>query len=166
MHAIIYRKLNLIIISFLFSCLYLTSNAAIDSLPNFKMMESGGNMFSVKEIPKGKPVVIIYFSPECEHCIKLMDQLFPRINELKKAEIVLMSFKPVSELPDFEKRYQTSKYKNIVVGTEGTSYYLRYYYKIQRTPFVAIYDKKYNLVATFEKEPTADEILNKYKNIK
>src|SRR5512144_647479 len=91
------------------------------SLPPFKMYLSNKTVFSATELPKEKPVIVIYFDPECDHCQKLMNDLFKKINSFKKAEIVIVTFKPVEEVAAFEKKYKTHDYSNINVGTEGTS---------------------------------------------
>ncbi len=145
---------------------FFRSMAAIDSLPAFRIMLTKGNYFTAHDLPRNRPVLLIYFSPECEHCLHLMNELFPRMNELKGVEIILATFRPLVELPDFETRYQTAKYSNIVVGTEGTTYYLRYYFKIEKTPFIALYDKKGNLVASYKNETPVNEVVQKLKALK
>src|SRR5947209_1436789 len=115
---------------------------AQSTIPPFQIMLSNGTYFSGKALPKGKPVILIYFQPDCDHCEKLMDALFKKIKEFRNTDIVMVTFKPVDELPGFEQHYQTYKYPNIKVGTEGTTYYLRYYYKLETTPFTALFDKK------------------------
>ena len=101
-------------------------------------------IFSAADLPKGRPLVIIYFDPDCDHCQKLMDTLFKKINSFNKAELVLVTYKPVSEIAVFEKKHNTHKYTNMKVGTEGTGFYLRNYFKLMIMPFTALYDKKGN----------------------
>ncbi len=54
------------------------------SLPPFKMYRSDKTIFNAAESPKTKPVVLIYFDPDCEHCQKLMKELFQKIDAFKK----------------------------------------------------------------------------------
>ncbi|GAC1419067.1 MAG: hypothetical protein NVS1B13_03290 [Flavisolibacter sp.] len=92
-----------------------------------------------------------------------MHGFFPKIKALKAAEIILVTFKPVDEMVAFEKQYQTQNYPNIVVGTEGTSFFLRYYYKLTKTPFTALYDKKRNLVYSSRDENSVNELIKQFK---
>jgi thiol-disulfide isomerase/thioredoxin len=87
------------------------------------MTLSNGRFFKAADIPKGKPVVLIYFAPDCDHCHTLMNEFFKRAADFKSAEVIMVTFKPVSDVAAFEKSYQTSRYPNIRVGTEGTTYY-------------------------------------------
>ncbi len=108
------------------------------------MKLSNNKIFSATELPKGKPVILIYFDSGCDHCQILMKELFKKINEFKKTEIILVTFKPISDVVMFEKKYQIRKYPNIQAGTEGTLFYLRNYFQLIKMPFIALYDKKQN----------------------
>ena len=135
------------------------------SLPPFKMYRSDKTIFNATELPKTKPVVLIYFDPDCDHCQKLMKELFLKIDAFKKAEIIMVTFKPVEEVAAFEKQHNTQKYPNIIVGTEGIGFYLRNYYGLMTMPFTALYDKKGNLNYSYRKETFVDDLINRLKNL-
>ena len=144
----------------------LTSSEAISqNLPPFKMYRSDKTIFSVAELPKTKPIVLIYFDPDCEHCQKLMKELFQKIDAFKKAEIIMVTFKSMEEVAAFEKQNNTPKHSNIVVGTEGTGFYLRNYYGLVTMPFTALYDKNGNLKYSYRKETLVDDLINRLKNL-
>ena len=134
-------------------------------IPSFRMLQTDGKYYSDKDIPKNRPVVLIYFAPDCDHCIKMMDELFKKIRQLDKSTVVLVTFKPVNDLPWFEKKYQTGKFPNISVGTEGTSYILRNYYRLDRTPFTAVYDKKGQLAFSYKDETPVNAMLDRFKKL-
>jgi thioredoxin-related protein len=142
------------------------STVASQTMPSFKIMLSDNKIFNADELPKNKPVLLIYFDPECDHCQKLMTELFKRINEFKKAEIVLVTFKQIGELSPFEKKFDISKYPNIKVGTEGSGFYLRNYFGLEKMPFVALYDKKGNLSYSNKEQTAVDEIVKQLKKLK
>lgn len=135
------------------------------SLPPFKMYRSDKTIFSAAELPKTKPVVLIYFDPDCDHCQKLMKELFQKIEAFKKAEIIMVTFKPVEEVAAFEKQHSTQKYPNIIVGTEGIGFHLRNYYGLMTMPFTALYDKKGNLNYSYRKETLVDDLINRLKTL-
>ncbi len=123
------------------------------------------NIFQQKTLKKNKPFVLIYFAPDCDHCMTLMDNLFKKIHQLDKTSVALITFKPVQELSAFEKKYNTAKYSNIKVGTEGYSYVVRNYYKMEKTPFTAVYDKKGMLAFSYKNETPVDEMLARVKKL-
>ena len=142
------------------------SAAQSPSLPPFEMALSTGKVFKVsRDLPKGKPVIVIYFDPDCDHCQKLMAQLFKKINNFKNAEIVMITFKLIPELSAFEKKYGTRKYPNIRVGSEGNYFYLRDYYKLVKMPFTALYDKKQNLVYSYRDETSLADLIKRLREL-
>src|SRR5262250_2466277 len=83
------------------ACLFCSVSFSQTSLPPFKMYRSNNSIFIATDLPKNKPVVVIYFDPDCDHCQKLMKDVFKKINSFKKAEIVMVTFKPVEEVVAF-----------------------------------------------------------------
>jgi peroxiredoxin len=112
-----------------------------------------------------KPVVLIYFAPDCDHCQTLMKSFFKRISEFKKAQVLMVTFKPLNDVANFEKNYQTHKYANLIVGSESQPLYLQQFYKLQNTPFVALYDKNKNLIFSYRKDASVDDLLRRLEQI-
>jgi thioredoxin-related protein len=151
---------------FCIACLLSSVAFSQASLPPFKMYRSNKSIFSATELPKNKPVIVIYFDPDCDHCQRLMNDVFKKINNFKKAEIVMVTFKPVEEVAAFEKKYKTHNYSNINVGTEGTSYQLRNYYKLTIMPFTALYDKEQKFNYSYGQDISVDELIKRLQTIK
>ncbi len=72
-------------------------------------MFSDNTIFTANDLPKGKSVVLIYFDPDCDHCQKLMTALFKKINDFKKAEIVMVTFKTTGVMSLHLKKNITQK---------------------------------------------------------
>jgi hypothetical protein len=154
-------------ILFLFMAMCYSPIATSQSLPPFEMALSTGKVFKAsRDLTKGSPVIVIYFDPDCDHCQKLMKELFRKISSLRKAEIVMITFKTLSETAAFEKKYNTHKYPNITVGTEGNYFYLRNYYKLVKMPFTALYDSSQNFVYSYREETSVDDLITRLKKLK
>ena len=136
------------------------------SIPTFKMLLTNGKTFYSKDLPPKKPVVIIYFSPDCEHCQTLMNAFFKKANDFKRAEIIMVTFRPLNEVADFEKSYQTYKYSNIIVGSEVPVFFFRVYYNLVNTPFTALFDKQGKYVYSYTKETPIDDLVIRLKMLK
>ena len=153
----------------IFSCfafiLFFPSRMNSQTIPPFKMTLSNNKIFKAADLPKGKPLVLIYFDPDCDHCQKLMADLFKKINNFKKVEMVLITFKSVTEVAAFEKKYTTSKYANMKVGTEGTLFYLKNYYKLVKMPFTALYDSKGNYSYSYRDETLVDDLIKRLQGL-
>jgi thioredoxin-related protein len=158
------KKLTLIIFLLFLSAFYLP-DAYGQTMPAFKMKLSTGKVFSSSEISHKKPVVLIYFAPDCEHCQVLMKKVFSQINHFKNTEMIMVTFEPLQVLPGFEKQFQTSKYPNIKVGSEVPVFFFQKYYQLQHTPFTALFDKNGKLIVSYKDYTPVDDLIKKLKGL-
>ena len=135
-------------------------------LPPFSILQPNGKNYRAQNLPFEKPIIIIYFSPDCEDCLSFMDKFFTRIKDFNKASIVMISYFPIKDLAKFSAKYKTANYKNIIVGTEGSSFFVKDYYKIMDLPFAALYDKDGNIQSYYQKNIPVKELISKLKKLR
>ena len=140
-----------------------TLPAQAGKLPPFQVMQANGNIFRAHELPLGKPVVIIYFDTDCDHCHQLMKQVMRNTAALQKASVALVTYLPVEKVSAFVTRYQLQKFANMYAGTEGTTFFLKNYYKLAAMPFMALYTKNGDLVKTWHHENGLNDLLGRLK---
>ena len=114
--------------------------------------------FSKDNLPSNRPVVIIYFSPECSHCHHEMKELMKNIDSLKNAFFVMASYHPLDSIKGFETKYNTNSLQNFVIGRD-TKYFLPVYYDIKFTPFMAVYDNQRNFVKAYDMGANMQELI-------
>ena len=131
----------------------------------FRITMTNGSVFKAENLPVGKPIVLIYFSPECEDCQKMTEEMLKRMNDFKKASIVMVTYLPVETVKPFIARFSLNMYPNIYVGTEGSSFIVRYYYNITTFPFIAFFNKNGDLIKSFNKEGNIDDMANIVKSL-
>ena len=134
-------------------------------IPPFQMMQSNGKVFKAENLPMGKPIIIVYFSPDCDECQKFTEELLKRMDDFKKASIAMVTYLPVGTLPQFISKYNLNIYPNIFIGTEGTSFFLRGYYNITRFPFIALYNMNGDLIKIYVKEENLNDLSDQLKNL-
>lgn len=139
--------------------------SAQQKVPAFRMALSNGKSFHASSLPQGKPIIVIYFSPECDHCQVLMKEWFKRSGDFRKASVAMITFLPLSNVALFEKEFKTKQHGNIFTGTEGTGFFVRNYYKVLDMPFVALHDKNGNLVSTYSKDIPLNTLAAKLKQL-
>lgn len=137
--------------------------------PNLKLRLTDSTTIYTKEnLPTDKTVVIIFFSPECEHCQAEATALSQKKDSLQNIFMVWNAnmtdtFHLVKE---FYYKYGLDKCSNIVLGEE-VDYYLPVHYRIETTPYAAVY-KNGKLFAEFRHLTINDLIAinnNTYKPI-
>lgn len=135
-------------------------------IPPFRMLQGNGAMFSASDLQPNKPVIIIYFQPNCEHCQALMNDLFKKIVEFNGTQLVMVTYVRPNEMAAFQQSYHTDKYPNIKVGTEGNAFFLRQYYHIMNTPFTALYDRHGKLVCSYANQTPVDALVAQVKKLR
>ncbi len=135
-------------------------------LPPFRVVQSNGKVFKAEDLPIGKPIILIYFSPECDHCDKLMKDLMKRQANFKKASIAMITYLPVEKVSKFVQQYNLNKYPNIYVGTEGNAFFVRNYYKITDMPFIALHNKNGDVVKVYRKEGALTDLISQLDKLK
>ena len=96
-------------------------------LPPFSMLKADGKLFRAQDLPMGKPILLVYFSPECDPCAKLMKDFFKQAASFQKASVAFITYLPVDRVSKFVKDYKLAQYPNIYTGTEGSTFFVRNY---------------------------------------
>ncbi len=115
-----------------------------------------------KESLKKQPTLIMYFSPDCDHCLKQMDEMNARMNDFKNIQWILATNQLMEPLIGFIEKYKLANYPNIKAGRDA-KFNLPGFYRIKSLPYFALYDKKGNLITTFESNTKVDKLLKAFK---
>jgi len=128
------------------------------NIPSFKLMQGDSTWLTNDNIPKDKPVVIIYFSPECGHCQLSAQEINNDIDKVKDAFFIWVSYLPVPEIKQFADKYKLSQYDNFKFGRDP-KYRIPAFYRVRFTPFMAVYNTEGKLMQTFD-QGTTPEVLS------
>jgi thiol-disulfide isomerase/thioredoxin len=133
------------------------------NIPPFKLLKIDSATYVTKDdIKKHHLTLIMCFSPECEHCKHQTEDLLSAMDKFKDVEIVMATFQPLSEMKEFYRYYRIAEYPNIKMGRDE-KYVLPPFYKMHNLPFLALYDKKGNLITTFEGNQDIHKLLKAFK---
>lgn len=113
------------------------------------LLSDSSTMYTKAQIPNGKPVLFMIFSPDCSHCQHETEELIAHMDELKDIQIVMITYHPLYVMKDFITTYGLSKYPNIVVGKD-VYYITTTFFDIHNIPYLAMYNKKGKLIEGFE----------------
>ena len=130
------------------------------TFPVFDIRLTDSSLFKSTSIKKGEPVMVIYFSPNCDHCQVFISQILKNMESFKNDKIVLVTYLDVAEVKKFESDYHLKNYKNIIAGTEGTNFTVKNFYDVGPFPFTALYDKNLMLKTIYRQPPSMDELKN------
>jgi thioredoxin-related protein len=134
------------------------------TIPPLKLLLTDSTtVFTDKDLKKNKPVFLILFSPDCEHCQKETEELISKIDSFKNIQIVMATFMPVDKIKPFYENYKLDRFSNITVGYD-LQHMLTTYYRISFTPFLAFYDKKGDLIDGFQGALPLTKVLEYFKD--
>lgn len=132
----------------------------IKGWPPLVLTQLNKQEFTSKDLKK-QETIIMYFSPECDHCKHQTTEMINRIKDLSKYQIVLATYQPEEEMAGFQTYYQLQKYANIRMGRD-TKFLLPPFYRIKNLPFLALYNRKGELLKTFDGNVKVDTLLKSF----
>lgn len=153
------------------SCLFASSLSAqyepapfqqTKTIPPLELQLPDNSLLTKEKLKKDAPLIIMFFSPGCDHCQHQTEAMIKRIKDLSKYQIVMATYQPMEELVEFNKKYGLQKYANITTGRD-IKYILPPFFRIQNFPYLAFYDKNGSLKGSFEGNLSVDEILKRFK---
>ena len=132
-------------------------------IPPFKLLKVDSlHYVSRDDIKKNHKVLLMFFSPECDHCKHQLRDILTDINKFKDIEIVMATFQPFDEMKSFYEYFRIADHSNILMGRDER-YFLPPFYRMQSLPFLALYDKKGEFITRFEGNQKVDTILNAFQ---
>lgn len=131
-------------------------------LPDFEIETVGKGTFKTAQLKKNTPVIIMFFSPGCDHCIHQFESMKKRIKDFKDYQIVMPTYQPIEELAEFNKKYQLQNFPNIITGRD-VNYFFPPFYEITNFPYLAFYDKSGKLISAHTGNMTVDEMLKNFR---
>jgi len=132
------------------------------TIPPFRLLKVDSATYITKDdLKKHRLTLMMCFSPECDHCKHQTKDILAAMDKFKEIEIVMATFQPFSEMKEFYNYFRIGDYPNIKIGRDE-KYVLPPFYNIHNLPFLALYDKKGNLITTFEGNQDVEKILTAF----
>lgn len=136
-------------------------------VPPFRMTQADGRLFKAENLPYGKPILIIYFSPDCEECQKLTGELLGRIDDFRNISIAMITYQSIENVKKYVSKNKLNNYSNIYIGTEGSSLFVRNWYNIMTFPFLILYNSNGDMIRMYNtKEIDLDDLYARVKTLK
>jgi thioredoxin-related protein len=133
------------------------------TVPAFKLLNvDSSSYFTKNDLKKNKPVLIMIFNPDCDHCKHETEEIIKNIDQLKDIQIVMATMMSFDSMKSFYEKYDLQRFENITVGQDVT-YTLPTFYQIHFMPYLAMYSKKGNLLTTFEGSMNIEDLINVFK---
>ncbi|KAA9035899.1 redoxin domain-containing protein [Ginsengibacter hankyongi] len=123
------------------------SKGTIPAFITYKAPDS--TVFTNKDVHKGRPTLLMIFSPDCGHCQHVATEITSNIAHFKKAQIYMITWLPYSDMMSFYKNYKIADYPQITIAWDSKYFFLPYFH-VQSYPKLIVYDKKGKYVKEFQ----------------
>jgi thiol-disulfide isomerase/thioredoxin len=132
------------------------------TIPPFHLLGLDSSTYlTPADLKKGRKTIVMFFSPDCEHCKHQTEAILADFSDFKDMNIVMATYQPFSEMKEFNEHYKMTEHSNVKIGRDE-KFVLPPFYKIHSLPYLALYDKKGNLITTFEGTQKTEVILNAF----
>lgn len=136
-------------------------------IPPFRMIKPDGRIFRAEDLPLGKPVIIIYFSPDCEECKKLTGELLESMNDFTNISIAMITYQSQENVKLYVSNNMLDKYSNIYIGTEGSTLFVRNWYNIMTFPYLVLFNSNGDMIRKYNtKEIDLSDIVARIRTLK
>lgn len=126
------------------------------------LMADSASYFTKDMLPKKKPVMLVVFNPECDHCQHETEEILKNIDQFKDVQIVMATTAELRMMRAFIERYDLGKYDNIVVGYDPNLFLITFF-QMHNLPFLAFYNKNKDLISVFEGSMPIDKVVAELK---
>jgi len=129
----------------------------ISTLPDFSLYTIEGEMFSSGKITSG-PLLIIYFNPECEHCMYEISSLLESRIVNEDVKILLVSGESRDNTRSFLKQFDISN-DSLLIAVSDTAFIFSKIFGTEIIPTNFIYNKDLELIKCLKGETKTETIL-------
>lgn len=140
-----------------------TTAKNIAQIPSFSIIAApDSSIFYSTFLTKGKPLVLMFFNPDCDHCQKETKELLAYREELREIPVVMVSALPYHLINSFYSDYNIALMANVKMG-QDKDYKLGLQYKPTHYPAIYIYDHTGSLVKVYSGNVGVPAILDALK---
>jgi peroxiredoxin len=133
------------------------------TIPLFTLLKVDSSKLTRDELKKNSKTMIMYFSPDCDHCKHQTDSILARISEFRDVQILMATYQPMEEMKTFYKEYKIAGYSNIKIGRD-TQFFFPPFYKIKNLPFMALYNSNGKLITTYEGTTPMKKLIESFRS--
>jgi thiol-disulfide isomerase/thioredoxin len=129
------------------------------SLPPFDLLLPDSlTHINTGEIKSGRPIALLYFSPDCEHCQQETKSIIEHMDSLRDVNFYFITNDSIQRIKVFSAVYQLQKYPNITLGWDNQFLFLRHF-KGAVPPYMVLYDRNLQQLGIFSGQTEANKII-------
>lgn len=118
-------------------------------LPAFSLNKApDSSEFNNNNLIAGKPVVLLFFSPDCEHCQQEAAELLQNKELVKEIPVIMISLASMNEITTFINKFKLAELPNVTV-TQDYNFKLGNIFKMKTFPAMYVYDEYQDILKAY-----------------
>ncbi len=130
-------------------------------LPAFAFATPAGGIFTEANLKKGMATVVLFFEPDCEHCVKQATWLREGAAHLPNTQYLWVSWAAAEQIAAFNKQYFGNMMNHHFV--KDAKYTIDKSFGYCTVPTVLVFDKAGKFKKAYNAETAAEEIATNLK---
>ena len=121
-------------------------------LPAFNILLTDSiTTFNTFSIPKGRPVMLVFFDPDCKHCKAETKELVAGMDSLSNIDIYFISpSHSMTDIRRFAGDNHLKDFSNVKLVGRDYEFFFATYYDVKFVPDIALYDDHKKILRLFE----------------
>lgn len=132
------------------------------TFPNFQFVKPNGEPFTNQNLQKGKPTIVFFFDPDCDHCQKQADWIAASPESFKNAQLLWVSTAEPDAINIFHKT-RFAKYPYPIYFVKDKNYKFDSIFGYSVAPTILIYSSTGQLQKSFKNEVAVSELVKYLK---
>jgi thiol-disulfide isomerase/thioredoxin len=142
---------------FTLATLLISLVAFSQSLPDFNFEAADGSIVNKSSLVKGKPLIVFYFDPTCDHCQAQAQSVKDNATKFRDINMIWVSWEEHASNKEFYDKY-LSKIQHAIVCRDH-NYKFDSWFGYSEVISIYSYNSKGERVAAFTKEQSAEVLL-------
>lgn len=144
-----YKSMRFIALLALVLAFFLPSVQAQKVIPPFSFNGTLGKPVTFNDMPKGKTLFVLYFSPDCDHCNKQASLIQAELQRFDNAAFLWVNaFNEMAEVKAFEQKYFSGRAGQFFFAKDD-DFRFDSYFGDSQVPSIYVYDPQGVRIASY-----------------
>jgi thiol-disulfide isomerase/thioredoxin len=130
----------------------------IQTIPVFSFKTLNGESFTQNDINTNLPKLFVYFNSECDFCHAEAKQIQEHLEQLKKVQLLFVSFEEPESIKKFAEKYDLLNKSNVLFLEDSTLLFAELF-DAKSIPFMLLYSKENELIQKFKGATKIEKII-------
>lgn len=132
--------------------------AVVAANPPLTVYTLAGDTADIRYLGNDHPSVVVYFSPDCDHCQREAKSLRSHLADFRGIPIIMLSLEGAAETREFSRAYKLDSTPEVRFYLDR-NHQFPLYFQTRGYPIILIYNSQHHLTRLFQGETSPADII-------